>query len=240
MKVVTFASSKGGVGKTTLAFNTAIHAARAGAGVQLADRDPQGSLMHLCELRNETPELISDNPMLLSGVETVASTVKLLTHAGYDREFLLVDTAGAFMEILSEAIGMADVVVLPLRASPLDVMANEAVVDIATKLGKIERTLFVINMADARSPLLADTLKAVRRLSPNNKPLVIAQRQDYARAAVTARAGIEVNREAAAEISTLWNAIKRIANDDQATIQRQRRSTSKRARKTRSGNPRKG
>ena len=70
MKVIVLASSKGGVGKTTLAFNLAIHAARAGAGprkgvgVQLIDRDPQRSLMNLCHRRRDTPELQADNPML--------------------------------------------------------------------------------------------------------------------------------------------------------------------------------
>ena len=238
MKVIVFASSKGGVGKTTLAFNAAIHAANAGVGVQLADRDPQRSLMELCRRRRDTPELVADNPMLLDSVETISSTVRLLTNAGYDREFLIVDTPGSFMEVLREAIGMADVVLVPLRPSPLDLLAQEAVLDMVDAMGKRDRTLIAVNMADARSPLLADTLKAVRPMSPH-KPVVIANRQDYARAVITARAGIEINREAAAEISTLWDAIKRIARQGNGgKIQRRHGKSSKQARKARSRNAR--
>lgn len=237
MQVVVFASSKGGVGKTTLAFNSAIHAARLGVGVQLADRDPQRSLMDLCRRRRDTPELVADNPQLLDNIDTVASTAQLLNDLHYGRDFLLVDTPGSMMEILREAIAAADVVVLPLRPSPLDVLAQEAVADMVGAMGKRERTLFVVNMADARSPLVADALKAIRPLSPN-RPVTIAQRTDYARAAITARAGVEINRDAAAEIAELWKAITRIArtDDDGKDVHRRHGNVGKvRTRRTRSG-----
>ena len=223
--MIVFASSKGGVGKTTLAFNTAIHAARAGVGVQLADRDPQRSLMDLCRRRRDTPELVADNPMLLENVDTISSTAATLRDSGYARDYLIVDTPGSFMEILQEAIGAADVVVLPLRPSPLDLLAQEAVADMVRELGKGDRTLFVVNMADARSPLVADTLRAIKPMSPN-PPVTIAQRIDYARAAITAQAGVEINNEAAAEISRLWKAILTVSRkaDDAKTTGRSRRA----------------
>ncbi len=213
MKVVAFASSKGGVGKSTLAFNTAIHAARSGVGVQLADRDPQRSLMDICLRRRDMPELVEDNPMLLENVATVSDAVSVLTESGYARDYLIVDTPGSFMDIISEAVGMADVIVVPLRASPFDLLAQEAVLSAIETLGKTDRIVFVVNMAEARSPLVKDALEAVRPMSPN-KPLTIANRLDYARAAVSARAAVETNKDAAGEISALWDAIKRVARKD--------------------------
>lgn len=209
MKVVVFASSKGGVGKTTLAFNAAIHAAKA-ASVQMIDRDPQRSLLDLCRRRREMPELASDNPQMLDGVETVASAIDTLEQSGYARDFLIVDSPGSFMDVVSEAIAVADVVVVPLRPSPFDMLAMAAVLDIVKALGKQDRLLMVLNQVDRRSELAADALKAIRPLSPN-PPIQIANRTDYARAPITARAGIEVNREAAAEINSLWGAILKIA-----------------------------
>jgi chromosome partitioning protein len=45
MRVLVFASQKGGVGKTTLAGHIGVQAELAGAGpVALVDTDPQGSL----------------------------------------------------------------------------------------------------------------------------------------------------------------------------------------------------
>ena len=237
VKVVVFASSKGGVGKTTLAFNAAIHASKT-AAVQMADRDPQRSLVELCRRRHGTPELKADNPQMLDGVETVASAIDVLEQSGYARDFLIVDTPGSFMDIVSEAVAVADVVVLPIRPSPFDLLAMTAVLDIVRALGKEDRMLFVLNMVDARSDLTADALKAIRPLSPN-QPVQIANRTDYARAPITARAGIEINRDAAAEIGVLWDAITRIAkrvgkNDGKKVYGKSRGSAAGRARRARS------
>lgn len=221
LKVVVFASSKGGVGKTTLAFNAAIQAAKT-ASVQMIDRDPQRSLLDLCRRRREMPELAADNPQMLEGVETVATAIDTLEQSGYARDWLIVDTPGSFMEILSEAIAVADVVVLPLRPSPFDLIALDAVLDLTKALGKGDRVLFALNMVDRRSELAADALKAIKPQSPN-PPVQIANRTDYVRAAIGARAGVEINKDAAAEIAVLWNAITKIAKrsgNDEATIQR--------------------
>ena len=136
MKVIVFASSKGGVGKTTLAFNVGIHAARAGAGVQLADVDPQKSLLDVCLRRRDMHELIADNPMILENVDTIARTVADLEASGYARDYLIVDTPGSSMGILREAIAAADVVVVPLQPSPFDYMAQEDVSRLIKALGE--------------------------------------------------------------------------------------------------------
>jgi chromosome partitioning protein len=215
MKVIVLASSKGGVGKTTLAFNLAIHAARSGAGprkgagVQLIDRDPQRSLMNLCHRRRDTPELQADNPMLLDNVTTVASTVGDLTDSGFARDYLIVDTPGSLMTVLHEALAAADAVIVPLQASPLDVAAQDAVLDMVDRLGKRDRLLFVINRVDGRSGMVGDTLREIAPRS-EHRPLQIANRTDYARAAVTARAAVEVNSDAAKEIGALWAAVQRV------------------------------
>ncbi|MEE8145212.1 MAG: ParA family protein, partial [Kiloniellales bacterium] len=57
MRVLTFASQKGGSGKTTLAGHIAVQAEREGAGpVAIIDTDPQGSLAEWWNERQaETP-----------------------------------------------------------------------------------------------------------------------------------------------------------------------------------------
>lgn len=226
LKVVVFASSKGGVGKTTLAFNAAVQAAKA-ASVQMIDRDPQRSLLELCQRRREMPELQSDNPQMLEGVETVASAIDTLTQSGYARDYLIVDTPGSFMDVVGEAIAVADAIVLPLRPSPFDLIAMDAVLKLIRALGKVDRTLFALNMVDRRSELAADALKAIKPLAPN-APVQIANRADYVRAPITARAGVEINRDAAAEIAVLWHAITKIAKrsgNDERAVQRKSRGS---------------
>ena len=53
MRVLVFASGKGGVGKTTLAFNCAIELARMKRTVHLVDRDPAEALTRLCKRRKD-------------------------------------------------------------------------------------------------------------------------------------------------------------------------------------------
>lgn len=225
MKVIVFATTKGGCGKSTLAFNTAIHAARAGEGIQLIDRDPQWSLRDICRMRREMPELVSDNPMLLENVSTVREAVEALTESGYARDYLIVDTPGSFMEIISEAVGMADVIVIPLKASGFDIMAQHAIAGLIKERKKTGRALFVINMTDPRSDLVSEAIEAVKTFS-EYRPAIIANRVDYARASSSARAGIEINKEAAAEIGKLWDTIKRVirkADEHDEHVQRRPR-----------------
>lgn len=112
MKTIVIAKTKGGVGGSTLCYNVALYAAAQATPVCLIDRDPQESLTKMWVARSE---LI--NPILIYDVESVARSVKLLTGANYDREFLFVDTPGSMMPIIVDAISAADLIVVPTRPS---------------------------------------------------------------------------------------------------------------------------
>jgi chromosome partitioning protein len=89
MKVVAFASQKGGSGKTTLAAHVAVQAEMSGAGpVALMDTDPQGSLTDWWnERESQTP------------VFAQASVARLVEHVEEMREqgikLLVIDTPPA-------------------------------------------------------------------------------------------------------------------------------------------------
>ena len=211
MKIVVFAASKGGTGKTSLAFAAAIEAAAHGT-VFLADMDPQRSLTAICETRGQNQDNPEDNPLLLEDVESVGGAAARLVRAGYERDFLIVDTPGSFMRVIEDAITAADCVVLPVQASPLDVRAQKDVAEIVRKQGKAERTLFVLNRCDGRTNV-EDTIEGLAPLSPS-RIVRINQRADYARALVTGKSAAEINRACAAEIDALWKAISAILEKD--------------------------
>src|SRR5262249_41438725 len=105
MKVIVFASTKGGVAKTTLCYNAALAAAEK-SNVFIADLDPQGSLQAIWQRRNEVV-----NPRVIADIESVARSVKLLTSAGLDRDYLFIDTPSSIMPIITDAIMAADLIV---------------------------------------------------------------------------------------------------------------------------------
>lgn len=202
MKTIVFAATKGGTGKSTLCFNVAVEAAKRHQ-VLLADLDPQRSLRSMWTKRNE---LI--NPRLVSKIDSLGQSVRLLSEAGYDREFMFVDTPGSMMPIIKDAISAADLVVLPVQPSPMDWEAQEAVADLVESLGLRDRTLIVVNRAEGRSDLVDRTKKFFEMRTRFDIP-VITHRADFARGVETGRTAAEMgNKDAGKQIRELWEAIK--------------------------------
>jgi chromosome partitioning protein len=202
MKVIVFAKTKGGVSATTLCYNIAIMAA-AKSKVFLVDLDPQRSLTNIWE---KSRELV--NPRLITDVESVAKSVRLLAQADYAREYMFVDTPGAGMALITEAIEAADLIVLPTQPSPLDVHAQDAVAARIEKLGMRNKTMVVLT----RTSTKADTDKAQKHLqlrTPYKIP-TMAERADYKRATETGQAAWELdkNKRIKAEIKKIWDAIQ--------------------------------
>lgn len=215
MKVVVFAATKGGTGKTTLCYNVALEAAKKHQ-VLVGDLDPQKSLKTMWEKRGELL-----NPRLVSNITSLGESVRLLAQAGYDREFIFVDTPGSMMPIIKDAIGAADLVVLPTGPSPLDWAAQEAVADLVESMGLKDKTMFVVNKAEGKSDMVARTKQFFEMRTALPMP-IIKQRAEYARAAESGKGGIETNKDAAAEIRQLWAAI-------QTALKNQQTSTTKEA-----------
>src|SRR3990172_1007770 len=124
MRVVVFASQKGGSGKTTLSGHVAVQAAKSGAGpVALIDTDPQGSLAKWWNVRE------SEDPAFIQSVFThLFQDLDRARNEGF--RLVVVDTPPAVTRAISEVIGFADLVVLPTRPSPHDLRAVGATVDL--------------------------------------------------------------------------------------------------------------
>jgi chromosome partitioning protein len=200
MKVIVFAASKGGVGKTTLLFNVATYAADAGRGVLIADLDPQGSLRELWTLRNELV-----NPRLVSKVGKVAESVALLASAGYDKEFIFVDTPGSLFPVIRDGVSAADLVVLPTRPNPVDLRAQDDVINVVEDERKLRQALFVLNQTEKGD--LLEKAKAYLAPRARHPVAVVPKRTEYARSAGTDKAAWEVSKDAKADIKRLWEAM---------------------------------
>src|SRR5262245_39383339 len=122
MKTITIGGPKGGCGKTTTTLLLAVHACKLEQKVALFDMNAdQGNIAQWAAARADLfgPDIID--------VEDLAEDVKALAHDG-KHDLLLIDTPPVIDEaaIVEAAVAVADVVVIPVRPSILDIGAMPA------------------------------------------------------------------------------------------------------------------
>lgn len=201
MYVVGFLNSKGGVGKSTLCSAIAVRAAQESKRVAIVDLDPQESVGDWW-LRRGKP----DNPTLLRGADRASDAVESLALDGWDWVFL--DGPPGSLLVTLDAIRSSTFVVVPMRASGLDLLSSRDVTEMCDEEG----VAYLVCINQARGTAKDKLVDAARSsLFERNVPLadtVIGLRNSYVTAMTTGRAGNEKDQAAAAEIDALWREIK--------------------------------
>lgn len=195
MQTIIVASQKGGAGKSTLCAHLSVHASRAGSSVYLIDTDPQGSLSAWHERRQaEEPKRV-DMPF-----DAIKSGLAVLKERGAD--LVVIDTAPSRSDENAALFKLADLVVIPVRASPADLWAVGATVAQLKEAGV--PFLFVLNAVKASAAI---TAQAAAALSHHGKvaQTFIGDRTAYAAAMVNGSTAVELAPKgpAAKEIASL-------------------------------------
>jgi chromosome partitioning protein len=128
-RVVTIAQQKGGAGKTTMAAHLAVAWAQSGRNkVAIVDIDPQGSLGQWYKVRAERmgDEETNLTFAAISGWR-VRSELDRLKHT---HDIIVIDSPPHTDAEARTAIRAADLVVVPLQPSPMDVWATGATINI--------------------------------------------------------------------------------------------------------------
>ncbi len=225
MRVLTFASQKGGSGKTTLAGHIAVQAEAMGAGpVALIDTDPQGSLADWWnERENETPVFAH------TSVVELASDLRELADMGM--KLVVIDTPPAITSMIKKVIEVSELVVIPTRPSPHDLRAAGATVQLVEALNK--SMMFVVNGASPRARI---TSEAAIALSQHGivAPVTIHQRTDFAASMIDGRTVMELDPKARSskEIAQLWDYMNAKLNKVHRTIISPERFTIPRRKRT--------
>lgn len=124
-QIIVFANEKGGVGKSTLAFHTAIAMCDAGARVAAIDLDlGQQSLSRCLENRSRTARCLEvDLPTPKQTTlhhQNGAQLSQEIARIGSECDFVVVDLAGHDSPVARYAIALADTLVTPINSSCID------------------------------------------------------------------------------------------------------------------------
>lgn len=123
MKRIVVINSKGGCGKTTVSTNLASYYAAQGINTALFDYDPQGSSMRWLKLRPAEQANIYGVTAQKNAARAVTMSWQLRLPAETER--LIVDTPPGLKGIeLIEQIKGADIILIPVLPSPLDIFAT--------------------------------------------------------------------------------------------------------------------
>ncbi len=190
-KVITVAQQKGGSGKTTLAVNLGVMLARAGHSVAFLDTDPQGSLGRWFMTRHAEGRADGMEFSTASAWGVGYEVGKLRDMA----EFVLIDTPPKADSDLRPALRAADLVVVPVASSHVDLWATDGVLDLARR--ESCPVLVVLNRARAGTRLGTEIEALTRELDAHVAQTQIANRVAYAETLGQGRAGIEGARSPA-------------------------------------------
>lgn len=166
MPVISFASSKGGAGKTTSAIVLATELAAAGTSVTLLDADPAQRLTKWSERR-----ALSENLTVLTsqGERAILDEIEEASKAS---AFVLVDLEGSASRLTSYAIGESDLVIVPAGEEQQD--ADDAIATLA-EVAREERSrrrkipagvLFCRTNAAVKSRLERHILDQMTKIAP--------------------------------------------------------------------------
>jgi chromosome partitioning protein len=128
MKVISLICQKGGTSKTTTAINLAVEAVACGLEVALIDLDPQVSACDWKDIRGEKAPVVAATP-----VPHLDRALKAAAGAGAD--LAIVDTAGRTNDAAAAAARAADIILIPLQPSLIDLKTLGATLEIIRLAG---------------------------------------------------------------------------------------------------------
>ncbi len=200
-KVITVAQQKGGAGKTTLVAHLAVAYTAAGKSVAAVDIDPQQSLATWYRLREETLGAAGAG-LLVSQVKGWRSRNEVAALARA-HDLVLIDSPPHAETEARIAIRAADLVLVPVQPSPMDVWATRATLELAA--AEKVPALLVFNRVPPRARLTEAMTAEAERLGAQVATARIGNRVAFAAALAAGQAVNESHPRgrAAQEIAAL-------------------------------------
>jgi chromosome partitioning protein len=200
MHVVSVLNQKGGSGKSTLATNLAASFQHRGHDVALVDADPQ-------KTASEWASRGADTPPTYEATEDIAKNVPAL-EGSFD--IVILDGAPRMTELATDAVKVADLVLIPVQPSGADLWAAEDILDTVKARQKVTDELhaaFVVSRAVTRTNL-ADTIgDALARYDADVLDSRTGHRVAYTEALGSGQSVLEMGGKAATEIENITDEV---------------------------------
>lgn len=207
MQTLAILSRKGGTGKTTLATHLAVAATAARKRTVLLDLDPQRSALDWSRERGQGYPVVAEGR---AGALFTARQAAL--REGLD--LMILDTRPSADADSADAARYADLCLIVVRPSWMDVKAIGRTVELVTNMRK--PGLFVINQAPSRRgpeepPAIRECLAALKDFGLPVAPVGLRYRVAYQSAVRFGQAAQEHQPDslAAFEVNALWEVVRR-------------------------------
>jgi chromosome partitioning protein len=184
-KIIAVTNQKGGSGKTTLSMQLAGALARRGHKVMVVDADPQGTATRWAATADD------DKPFPASVVGLSAASAKVHREVKKfvdDYDYIIIDCPpAADSPVPQSALLVADLALVPIIPSPLDMWAAVGIREVIGNVGDINEGLksrLVINQCQPNTTLTKDALEVLPEFGIELCNTYMHQRQVYRQSAV--------------------------------------------------------
>lgn len=209
MTVIALASSKGGVGKTTLTMNLAAGLSRRGSTV-VVDADPQQS--------SGQWSLVADGVLGFDVAAADGGTAEVIAGAAHRHRYVLVDCPPSFaapqtQEVLREA----DLLLIPMQPSPLDLWSGANVVEwvaLAKRANPGLSAWVVLNQVEPNTRLWKDVKEALEELGLPSLRTTVRRRAAFRNAALTGATVYAIGSRGTSAVEEIEAVITEVLSHD--------------------------
>jgi chromosome partitioning protein len=203
-KIIAVVNQKGGSGKTTLSMQLAGALARRGGRVLVVDADPQGTATRWAASAED------EKPFPASVVGLSAASTKVHREVRKfveDYHYIIVDCPpAADSPVPQSALLVADLALVPVIPSPLDMWAAVGIREVIANVGDINEELksrLVINQLQPNTTLAKEAMEVLPEFGIELCRTYMHQRQVYRQSAVFGQTVHDFGNKAASAVEEI-------------------------------------
>lgn len=213
--VLTIAQQKGGAGKTTLAAQLAAALAKDDISVATLDADPQGSLSLWYTARSAS--LGERNTIIHAPVQGWRLKKEAERYAS-ECDVVIIDSPPHAESEATIAIRAADLVLIPLQPSPMDLWACRPTIKAAQD--ESTQALIVLNRVPPRTKLTAAITEKLNELDVTTAKTMLGNRISYASSLMEGKGVVETESASNAAVKEIKALVKELMKHEAVKLKK--------------------